>query len=232
LFEESIFDANELEELQVLLSTVGGDGEVALRLLRQAHSRSSKLSIAVPDIAKSAGTLLALGAHEILMGPTSDLGPTDPQLRRRDGTTIAAKSIVAAVEHAVAEITDRPETLHLHAALLSEISALDIQAARDALSYADDLLLEAIASVPERTRAEAEAMAKELKTPLIGDPNDHGASISAQRALELELPVRNMDPAGDQWRMLWRLWARYFEMGEVEVYEGERASNIFRLTRE
>ncbi len=186
----------------------------------------------MPNIAKSAGTLFALGAHRILMGPMSDLGPTDPQLRRRDGTTMAAKSIVAAVEYAIEAIAERPETLELHAVLLAELSALDVQAARDALNYADDLLVEAIVCLPGRTREQAKAIAGELRTPLIGDPNDHGASISAERAIELELPVVNMDPSSEQWRMLWRLWARYFEMGDVEVYEGERASSIFRLTRE
>ncbi len=232
LFEETLFDADSNEELHTLLNTIGGDGEVALRLLRQAHSRSSRLTVAVPNIAKSAGTLFALGAHRILMGPMSDLGPTDPQLRRRDGATMAAKSIVAAVEYAIEAIAERPETLELHAVLLAELSALDVQAARDALNYADDLLVEAIACLPGRTREQAKAIAGELRTPLIGDPNDHGASISAERAIELELPVVNMDPSSEQWRMLWRLWARYFEMGDVEVYEGERASSIFRLTRE
>ena len=31
----------------------------------------------------------------------------------------------------------------------------------------------------------------------------------------------------DQWKMAWQLWIRYFNMGPVSIYEGERASQIF-----
>jgi ATP-dependent protease ClpP protease subunit len=81
LFEETLFDADPKQHLHVLLRTLGGDGEAALQLAQQAQARCHELTIIVPDKAKSAGTLLALGAHNILMGPTSDLGPIDPQFQ-------------------------------------------------------------------------------------------------------------------------------------------------------
>ena len=164
------------------------------------------------------------------MGPTSDLGPTDLQFRRRDGGLVAAKSIIAAVDSALEDVVERPETLELHATLLAGTTALDVQMARDALAHADDLLLEALACQPDRSSQEVDTLARRLKEPLIGKPNDHGASISADRALNLGLPVMKLDPAGDQWRMIWRLWARYFSMGDVSVYEGERVSQIFRVS--
>ena len=45
----------------------------------QAQSRCRKLTVIVPDQAKSAGTMFVLGADRVYMGPTSDLGPVDPQ---------------------------------------------------------------------------------------------------------------------------------------------------------
>ena len=79
LFEETIHDADPSEDLHVMLATPGGDGETAIRLVRQAQSRCKALTVIVPDQAKSAGTLFVLGADHIYMGPTSDLGPVDPQ---------------------------------------------------------------------------------------------------------------------------------------------------------
>ena len=104
LFEETLFDADSNRDLHVLLWTLGGDGETALRLARQAQARCRELSVIVPDVAKSAGTLFALGAHQILMGPTSDLGPIDPQFQGSDGRLVAAKTIIAAVEHALDQV--------------------------------------------------------------------------------------------------------------------------------
>ena len=82
LFEETLFDADPQEDLHIMLATQGGDGETALRLIRQAQSRCRELTVIVPDQAKSAGTLFVLGAHHIYMGPTSDLGPVDPQFQQ------------------------------------------------------------------------------------------------------------------------------------------------------
>jgi ClpP class serine protease len=78
-FEELIYNASPDTDLHLLLQTPGGDGETAVRIVRSAQDRCNELTIIVPDQAKSAGTLLAMGAHHILMGPTSDLGPVDPQ---------------------------------------------------------------------------------------------------------------------------------------------------------
>lgn len=60
LFEETLFDADPRKDLHVILATQGGDGETALRLIRQAQSRCRELTVIVPDQAKSAGTLSSL----------------------------------------------------------------------------------------------------------------------------------------------------------------------------
>lgn len=71
-FEELIFDANPEEDLHLMLDSPGGDGETAVRLVRAAQSRCRELTIIVPNQAKSAGTVMVMGAHCILMGPTSE----------------------------------------------------------------------------------------------------------------------------------------------------------------
>lgn len=67
--EELIFDAKPTEDLHLLLNSPGGDGETAVRLVRSCQARCRELTVIVPDLAKSAGTLLAIGAHHIVMGP-------------------------------------------------------------------------------------------------------------------------------------------------------------------
>jgi hypothetical protein len=78
--EELLYDLDTDRPLHVLLASPGGDGEVALRMVRAMHLRCTELIVIVPDQAKSAATLLCLGADRILMGPAGDLGPVDPQL--------------------------------------------------------------------------------------------------------------------------------------------------------
>ena len=66
--------------LLTLLST-GGTIESAYQISKLCKSfTKSKFIVTVPRQAKSAATLLALGADEIHMGSLSQLGPIDPQL--------------------------------------------------------------------------------------------------------------------------------------------------------
>ena len=169
-FEEVLFDADPKEDLHVILETPGGDGETAVRLARQAQSRCNRLTAIIPDQAKSAGTLFVLGAHDIYMGPTSDLGPVDPQLRVADGSLVAAKAIIAAVDEAERRIQKSPATYPLHAALLADVTALLVQKARASLARTDDQLLEALACVPERSPDEVKVLAVKLREPLVNEP--------------------------------------------------------------
>ena len=225
-FEELIFDASPGQDLHLMLASPGGDGEVAVRLVRAAQSRCRRLTVIVPDQAKSAATLPALGAHEILMGPTSDLGPVDPQFPFGEYDLVSAKDIIAAVERALKDVAERPDTYALHSAMLSEVNALKVEQARSALARTDDLVREALQSNPDRSRNETENLAKALHEPLIEAPKDHAAIFGADYARELGLPVAIRDPASAQWRLIWQLWMHYFALGNVVVFENERASQV------
>src|SRR5271167_3754909 len=57
-----------------------------------------KLRVIVPNIAKSAATVLALGADQIVMGYCSELGPIDPQVQIAVSGVIQWISALAFVE--------------------------------------------------------------------------------------------------------------------------------------
>ena len=225
-FEETLYDADPKEDLHVMLATPGGDGETALRLVRQAQSRCAKLTVIVPDQAKSAGTLFVLGADRIYLGPTSDLGPVDPQLQLPNGQLAAARAIIAAVDEAERRIQQKPETYALHASLFSDVNALMVQQARDAFARAEGQLREALACASGRTESEVDGLVEELRAPLIEDTPSHRAIISPRDAKGFGLPVLEADPADCQWRAIWRLWAKYYMLNAARVYEGRRASVV------
>ena len=184
----------------------------------------AKLTVIVPDQAKSAGTILALGAHHILMGPTSDLGPIDPQFQiGPNAGLVSAKDIIAAVENAETAIQANPETYTLHSALLADVTALMVQQARSALGRSDDIMKEALKSQPDRTEGEVTALCQELHDPLIENPKSHGAILGVGDASSFGLPIVAADPRSDQWQMIWRLWMKYWS-SNTRTYEGLTAS--------
>jgi len=230
-FEELLVGANPDENMHLLLDSPGGDGETAVRLVRSAQARCNELTVIVPNQAKSAGTLLAMGAHHIVMGPTSDLGPVDPQFRipgSDERGLYSAKDLIAAVDHAERAIANNSEVYALHAALLADFNAVMVQQARSALDRTSDLVREALSSNPDRTEAEVEQLTESLREPLIDLPHDHGAVFGSADAHRVGLPIEEAEPRSDQWRLIWQLWTKYFALGfGTHVYEGGYASQVW-----
>jgi hypothetical protein len=68
------------EKLAIFLYTRGGDSIVGWSLVNLTRQYCSRLVVLVPFRALSCGTLIALGAEEILMGKHGQLSPIDPSV--------------------------------------------------------------------------------------------------------------------------------------------------------
>ena len=68
----------------LVLVTYGGDPHAAYRISRCLQRRYKKLTVYISGVCKSAGTIVTLGAHEIVMSDHGELGPLDIQLRKPD----------------------------------------------------------------------------------------------------------------------------------------------------
>lgn len=68
------------ENIDILIQTPGGLAEVVEDLVRIVRKKHKEVGIIVPGMAKSAGTIFAMAADEILMGNLSALGPIDAQI--------------------------------------------------------------------------------------------------------------------------------------------------------
>lgn len=233
--EELLHDLDGAQPLHVMLASPGGDGETAIRIIRLLQSRCTELTLIVPDLAKSAATLICLGADRLLMGPAGDLGPVDAQLQVGQGRRLTgAKEIVAAVEFAeqrVREAGPDSEVMALYAALLEGVDMVIVQEARSASDRDEALVKEALGCASGRTSGEISRLAKKLKKPLITEAKSHSAVFSGEQAKALGLPVAIADPRSEEWQLIWLLWTRYFAMecfpaGFTAVYEGRRASQV------
>lgn len=67
-------------DVDVILQTPGGLAETVEDIVKGIRSQFDKVGVIVPGMAYSAGTIFAMAADEILMGPTSSLGPIDAQI--------------------------------------------------------------------------------------------------------------------------------------------------------
>ncbi|WP_231644906.1 SDH family Clp fold serine proteinase [Sciscionella sediminilitoris] len=228
-FAELLHDVEESQDLHLMLCSPGGDGETAVRLGRMAQAACRDFTVVVPEDAKSAATIMALAAHRIVMGPSSDLGPIDPQVSVRGRGFVGAKDLVQAVEEALDDVSRRSDTYPLHAALLGGIDSTAVQYARSALARTGEMARQAIEGNPDRTPEQVNELVEQIKSLLIDGPRSHTAVIGAAEAERCGLPVQSLLPHDPYWRQIWAIWTRYFALGPVRVYESGLASQVHRL---
>jgi len=97
--ERSAYDyiagEKQYDQLLLILTTPGGSADTAYAIARKLNRLYDKFSILVNGYCKSAGTLLALGANELIVTNDAEFGPLDVQLfspdeflKRSSGMTI------------------------------------------------------------------------------------------------------------------------------------------------
>ena len=70
-----------IDTLELLIHSPGGSADGAYQVIRFFRRHCKKLNIIVPRLAKSAATLMCLGADAIYMGELAELGPIDVQIQ-------------------------------------------------------------------------------------------------------------------------------------------------------
>lgn len=83
-FIEFVAENKQHDELLLLIVTPGGSPDAAYKMAKYIQSRYSNFACFIPGLCKSAGTLLAIGANELVFAPYGELGPLDVQLTKTD----------------------------------------------------------------------------------------------------------------------------------------------------
>jgi len=220
----------------LLLHTGGGDIDAAEKLISMVRNRvgTGTLRVIVPDFAKSAGTLMALGADYIVMSDTSELGPIDPQIFLADGNGNR-------IRHSVQSYLDAYES---HAEMLKKDPNNAL--ARLMLSKLDPATVKLFEAVRDRARTFAENQLKlgmfrsgvgnytKIASDLIDTRRwlSHGQMISFQDARQIGLSVEYMDPQSDGWQAYWQLYClQRLAVGDRQkLFESDYASLVLDST--
>lgn len=88
----------ELQEVDVLLSTWGGSAHQISQFVNCLRSRFSTVNFIIPSYCMSAGTLFALSGNNIIMTSRACLGPIDPQVPKQDGNYVPAQALLLLVQ--------------------------------------------------------------------------------------------------------------------------------------
>ncbi len=161
----------------LLLHSTGGSIEPAYQISKLCkYYAREKFVVTIPRKAKSAATLISLGADEIHMGMMSEIGPIDPQLNRRP--VLGLRHSLEIIAEICASYKGSAEMFasYLNKNLyVPDIGYYD-RLAESAIHYAVRLLMK------KRIKKD---LANKIAQKLVNEYKDHGFVIDREEAKEI-----------------------------------------------
>jgi Serine dehydrogenase proteinase len=224
------------DQINLLLHSPGGDGTIVEKMVEMCRSHLSgqnqKFRVIVPNIAKSAATILALGADQILMGYCSELGPIDPQVPMVVSGIIQLVSAFAFVEardKLVAQIADATKKREPTVGLLTQLAGLNIPftdemenqigfSKKTAVTLLDKYMLKLHFGQAEERAAKANEIAEKLLSKQLFPV--HGHYIDGATAKQLGLVAEVLDKDDALWKLIWDYYIRCEVQMNIPIQQG------------
>lgn len=178
--------------LDLILHTPGGDPTAAEAIVGYLKDKFNKdIRVIVPQIAMSAGTMIACSAKEIIMGKQSSLGPIDPQF-----SGIAAHNIKQEFEEAKNDLASNPQNAQYWAIKLQQYPAAFMQTAIDAIELSDELIRKWLSDVMLSDNDKDVDCAVNFLTSH-EDSKVHGRHYSYEECRDHKLKIRLLEEDND-----------------------------------
>ncbi len=202
-------------KLDFFLYTRGGATDVPWRIVRQLrHHVTDEWNALIPFRANSAGTLIALGADEIVLCGEGELGPIDPSMDIRrigeQGTPmqdrISVEDVMAYVRFVNERggLTDQAAVAGAFLKLVDRVDPVTLGNVYRTHSHIRDVARRIISSRKKVPSADTQ---NQIVSTLAEQVYAHGHAIGFTTAQEMGLPVTLADTPVDE--AIWNLFEEY-----------------------
>lgn len=223
--EQTLASVSGAEQINLILHSPGGDGTIVEKVVEMCRAHCSgerkTFRVVVPNIAKSAATLIALGADKIVMGYCSELGPIDPQIPVTVSgvmQTVSAQSFVDARDNLLKEILRTARKKKPVVGYLQQLAGLNIPFTEECANWIEFSRKTAVAlmdrymlrkSIPQanQRKRKAEEIAEKLLSKKLFPV--HGQFIDGRTARdELHLEIELLEREDPLWQLMWEYYCR------------------------
>lgn len=173
--------------LDLILHTPGGDIAATESLVSYLRSMfGTDIRVIVPQLAMSAGTMIACASKQIIMGKESSLGPVDPQIGG-----IPAHGVIEEFTRAHAEVKADASKIPIWQPIIAKYNPTLIGECEKAVKWADEMVKEWLKTgmfKGLKTREQkANKIAKELGDHAL--TKNHARHLSMARCKEIGLKI-------------------------------------------
>jgi len=167
--------------LDLVLHTPGGDVAATESLVSYLRAMfGTDIRALVPQLAMSAGTMIACACNEIVMGKHSSLGPVDPQMKG-----LPAHGIVEEFQKAKQETASNPNTIPLWQPIIAKYTPALIGECQKAIKWSQELVTEWLKSgmfAEVKPNSVRDATVKKI----IDELADHALTLSHARHIDVK----------------------------------------------
>ena len=185
-FIDLINNIDESKGLDLILHTPGGSVSATESIIDYLHAVfGDDIRAIIPQMAMSAGTMIACSCKEILMGKQSSLGPVDPQIYG-----VPAKSVIEEFELAKKEIEENPKSTPYWTILLKKYPINFLFECKNTMEWARDILEKALkySMFKEDNQDKIDKIISEL---ISGDSTkNHSRNLSAAKCKKIGLNIK------------------------------------------
>jgi ClpP class serine protease len=134
-FMEAVYKLDKSKGVDLILHTPGGDIAATEKIINYLHSIfNNDIRAIIPQMAMSAGSMIAVSCKNIIMGKQSCLGPFDPQIGG-----IACQSVLKEFEKAKEDIKINPHALGLWQVIFAKYNPTFLVTCEQAVELSNDL---------------------------------------------------------------------------------------------
>lgn len=164
--------------LDLILHTPGGDTAATESIVDYLWGKFGRdIRCFVPQMAMSAGTMIACSTKEIWMGKHSSLGPIDPQFGN-----IPAHGVLEEFERAYSEIVNDPRTVPVWQPILAKYPPAFIGECKKAIDWSNSLVAEWLKRNMLRGKRNQDSAVEKILREL----GDHSVNFAHNRHLSFD----------------------------------------------
>jgi len=190
-FMTAIHGMDRAKGLDLLLHTPGGDAAATESLVEYLRSMfDTDIRAIIPQIAMSAGTMIACACREIIMGKQSSLGPIDPQIGG-----LAAHGVIEEFTNAQKEVLRHQALGILWQPIIAKYSPTLIGECQKAIKWAETMVTDWLTTGMFKDEKNPSGAAKRVLDELGSHALtlSHARHISLQRAMGMGLKVTALE---------------------------------------
>lgn len=177
-FMMAVHGLNRALGLDLILHTPGGGMGATQSIVNYLHKMfGNNIRAIVPQIAMSAGTMIACSCKQILMTKHSNLGPIDPQLQG-----LPAYGVIEEFKRAYKEIKQDPAKIALWSNIIGQYRPTFLSQCENAIKWSNQFVQEQL----EKVMFNGEPNAKEKSKQIVKKMTDYRKNFRHERHIHLE----------------------------------------------